>query len=129
MASLNKCIIIGNVGRDPEMRFTPDGKPVTSFSVAMNRTYTDGSGERRESTDWMEVTAWNKLAETCNQYVTKGMQVYCEGRVQLHTWDRQDGTTGAKMQMTASQVIFLGGKQATENGGAGDAGDTGDLPF
>ncbi|PJB47335.1 MAG: single-stranded DNA-binding protein, partial [Chloroflexi bacterium CG_4_9_14_3_um_filter_45_9] len=76
MASLNKVMLIGNVGNDPEMRYTPGGNPVTSFSVATNRRYTDSNGETKEETEWFRVIAWRKLAESCNQFVTKGKRVY-----------------------------------------------------
>ena len=78
---MNKIIVIGNLGRDPEMRYTPNGQSVTSFSVASNRKYTTATGERREETEWFNVSAWGKLGETCNQYLTKGSQVYVEGRL------------------------------------------------
>ena len=76
MASLNKVIIIGNIGSEPEMRFTPNGNPVTSFRVATNRMYTTAEGERRQETEWFSVVAWNRLAEQCNQFLTKGRLVY-----------------------------------------------------
>ena len=91
MLSLNKVMIIGNVGTDPEMRFTPNGNPVTSFRVATNRVYTAPDGERRRETEWFTVVAWNKLAESCNQFLTKGRLVYVEGRLRSHTWESQDG--------------------------------------
>jgi len=87
MASVNKMIIIGNLGSEPEMRFTPNGNPVTSFRVATNWRYTTGQGERREETEWFTVVAWNRLAEQCNQFLTKGRLVYAEGRLRtrLHS--------------------------------------------
>lgn len=114
MVSVNRIIIIGNLGNDPEMRFTPNGHAVTSFNVATNRRYTAG-GEQREETEWFTVTCWNKLAETCNQYLTKGQQVYVEGRVKLSTWDGQDGQQRSRMEINADQVRFL-----SRPGGAGD---------
>src|SRR5215211_2877555 len=87
---LNKVMVIGNLGRDPEMRFTPDGTPVTQFSVAVNRVSSNPAGERREETDWFRVVAWRKLAETCNQYLGKGQRVYVEGRLQIRQWQGQD---------------------------------------
>ena len=88
---MNKIIVIGNLGRDPEMRYTPEGNGVTSFSVASNRKYTTAAGEQREETEWFDVNAWGKLGELCNQYLTKGQQVYLEGRLQSRTWETQDG--------------------------------------
>lgn len=118
--SLNKCIIIGNVGRDPEMRYTPQGTPVTSFTVAVNRTFggRDG-GEPREETDWFRVTAWNKLAETCNQYLTKGTLVYVEGRVTLDEWDGTDGQHHARLCLVANDMRMLSGKGDTVGVGVG----------
>ena len=91
MASVNKLIIIGNVGSEPEMRFTPNGNPVTSFRVATNWRYTTSQGERREETEWFTVVAWNRLAEQCNQFLTKGRLVYVEGRLRSHVWESQEG--------------------------------------
>ena len=85
---LNKVMIIGHLGRDPEMRYTPSGRPVTTFSVATNRSWSTADGERRTDTEWFNVVTWNKLAEICNQYLTKGQQVYIEGRLQTRRWVR-----------------------------------------
>ena len=91
MASLNKVMIIGNIGSEPEMRFTPNGNPVTSFRVATNRTYNTAEGERKEETEWFTVVAWGRLAEQCNQFLAKGRRVYTEGRLRTHSWESQDG--------------------------------------
>jgi single-strand DNA-binding protein len=107
MPSLNKIIIIGNVGNEPEMRFTPNGKPVTSFSVATNWVYTTPEGERRQETEWFNVVAWNRLAEQCNQFLAKGKLVYTEGRIHTRNWEGQDGQTHSKMEVVANRVIFL----------------------
>jgi single-strand DNA-binding protein len=106
-SSLNKIMIIGNLGGDPEMRFTPSGNPVTTFSVATNRVYNTPDGERREETEWFSVVTWNKLAENCNQYLTKGQRVYAEGRLHTRTWDGQDGQKHSRTEINASNVIFL----------------------
>lgn len=110
-----KLIIVGNLGRDPEMRYTSDGTPVTSFSVATNRKWTNQDGTPGEETVWFRVSAWRKLAETCNQYLSKGRQVLIEGRLKPdpstgapRVWTRQDGTAGASYEMTAFTVKFLG---------------------
>ncbi len=108
--SLNKVMIIGNVGKEPEMRFTPEGKPVTSFAIATNRSYTTSEGERRKETEWFNVVTWNRLAETCNQYLTKGKLVYVEGRLQTHSWEGQDGQKRYRTEVIASTVEFLGGR-------------------
>ena len=107
MPSLNKLSIIGNVGNEPEMRFTPNGKPVTSFSVATNWLYTSSEGERRQETEWFNVVAWNRLAEQCNQFLAKGRLVYVEGRIHTRNWEGQDGQQHSKIEVIASRVIFL----------------------
>ena len=103
MANLNRVEIIGNVGKEPEMRFTPSGKSVTSFSVAVNSKF----GEQ-ESTEWFNVVAWNKLAENCNQFLVKGRQVFVEGRLQTRTWEGQDGQKHYRTEVIANKVLFLG---------------------
>ena len=115
MASLNRVQIIGNVGTEPEMRFTPSGKPVTSFSVATNEKFGDN-----DHTEWFSIVTWSKLAETCNQYLSKGQQVYVEGRLQTRSWEGQDGEKKYKTEVIANKVIFLGAKKQ------GEAEDTGD---
>ncbi len=116
MAGLNKVMIIGNLGRDPEMRYTPSGSPVTNFSVAVSRRWSTPDGESREETEWFDVNCWNKLAEVANQYLTKGKQVYVEGRLHTRSWD--DKTTGEKKYRTeviANSIEFIG--QRSEGGG------------
>ena len=116
---LNKVMIIGNLGADPEMRYTANGDAVTTFSVAVNRRYTS-NGEQREEVEWFRVVAWRKLAEVCSQYLSKGRQVYVEGRLQTRTWDDQEGRKHYMTELVAQEVKFLGGRQ--DNGGAsGDA--------
>jgi single-strand DNA-binding protein len=107
MASLNRVMLIGNVGSDPEMRFTPSGNPVTSFRMATNRTYTSPDGERHQETEWFSIVTWNKLAETCNQYLTKGRQVFVEGRLQTRSWEGQDGQRRYRTEVVATMVQFL----------------------
>jgi single-strand DNA-binding protein len=112
MVSVNRIIIIGNLGSEPEMRFTPNGKPVTSFSAATNRRYTTSDGERREETEWFTIVTWGRLAEQCNQYLTKGRLVYVEGRLRSHTWEGQDGQKRYRNEIVADRVSFLD-RQAT----------------
>ena len=107
MAGLNKMLAIGNVGTDPEMRYTPNGKAVTSFRLATGRTYTTSDGERRQDTEWFTVVAWNQLAEQCNQYLVKGRRVFCEGRLKSNSWTGQDGQTRFRNEIVASRVLFL----------------------
>ena len=112
MVSLNKVMLIGNVGSDPEMRFTPNGNPVTSFRMATNRVYTTPDGEKRQETDWFSVVTWNKLAEQCNQFLTKGKLVYVEGRLHNRSWEGTDGQKHYRTEVIANRVTFLD-RQAT----------------
>jgi len=107
MVSLTKIMLIGNLGTDPEMRFTPSGTPVTSFSVATNRVYTTSDGERKQETEWFRVTAWRKQAESCNQFLTKGKLVYVEGSLRTRTWEDRDGQRRTTLEVNADRVLFL----------------------
>ncbi len=107
MASLNKVMIIGNLGSEPEMRFTPNGNPVTSFSVATNRVFTSPEGEKKTETEWFNVVAWNKLAEQCNQFLGKGRLVYVEGRLRTRNWEGQDGQKHYRTEVIANRITFL----------------------
>jgi single-strand DNA-binding protein len=130
MVSLNKMTIIGNLGSEPEMRFTPSGRPVTSFSIATNWRYTTAEGERKEDTEWFNVVAWGKLAEQCNQFLTKGRLVYIEGRLRLRTWEGQDGQKRARNEITAEKVKFLdrqGAPSATSEAKPDDVEQPGDV--
>ncbi len=138
-----KIIIVGNLGKDPEMRYTPSGQAVTNFSVATNRRYTGSNGERGDETVWFRVSAWGKLAETCNQYLSKGRKVLVEGRLTSdpatggpRIWTDQAGQARASFEISAVTVQFLSGKgddeAYPEGGGTGgammsDAED--DIPF
>jgi single-strand DNA-binding protein len=132
---LNKIMVIGNVGRDPEMRYTPNGKPVTSFSLATNRRYTTQDGESREETEWFTVVAWNNLAEQVNQYLTKGSKAYVEGRLHSSSFQGNDGQTRFRNEIIANQVLFLdrpGSREPQESYsgvGAHDSASPDDLPF
>lgn len=132
MANLNKIMIIGNVGTDPEMRFTPNGSPVTNFRMATSRTYTSPEGERKQETEWFTVTAWNKLAESCNQFLTKGRRAYVEGRLRTRTWEGQDGQKRTRVEIMAERVLFLD-RQGTaplgEEARSEEAATEEDLPF
>jgi single-strand DNA-binding protein len=117
--SLNKVMLIGNVGRDPEMRYLQSGEPVTTFSLATNRRWTGGDGQRREETEWHNVVAWGKLAEQCNEFLSKGRTVYVEGRLQTRSWD--DQATGQKRfrtEIVANQMQMLDSARGRD-GGAG----------
>jgi single-strand DNA-binding protein len=104
---MNKILIIGNLGSDPEMRYTPKGNPVTSFTVATNRRYTTAEGETREETEWFRVSAWNRLAESSNNYLQRGGKVYVEGRLSSRTYVANDGQTRVSLDVTASNITFL----------------------
>ena len=107
MASLNKVMLIGNVGSDPEMRYTPNGKAVTSFRMATNYRYIGSDGERGEETEWFRVNVWGKQAESCNQFLSKGRRVYVEGRLHSRNWEGQDGQMRTSLEVSANRVIFL----------------------
>ncbi len=127
-----KTIIVGNLGRDPEMRYTPSGVPVTTFSVAVNRRWTDQQGQPQEKTTWFRVTAWRKLGELCNQYLSKGRLVLVEGDIDASAWLAQDGQPRAALELTARNVRFLGGPSDASMEGATlrDAPtEEGDIPF
>lgn len=126
--SYQKIIIVGNLGRDPEMRYTPDGTPVTSFSVATNRRWTNSDGSQGEETVWFRVSVWRKPAENAAKYLTKGRQVMVEGRMTPdkatggpRVWTGQDGTPRASYEMTADRIVYLSGRtegQGSTGGGA-----------
>jgi single-strand DNA-binding protein len=114
--SLNKVMIIGYLGRDPEMRYTSSGKPVTTFSVAANRSWSSASGERHEETEWFTVVTWGNLAEICKQHLNKGSQVYVEGRLQTRRWEDADGKKHAAVEIVAGEMIQLGEKRESAAG-------------
>lgn len=111
--SINKAIIVGNLTRDPEMRYTPNGQAVTSFGVATNRRWTTNEGEQREETEFHNVVAWGKLAEICSQLLKKGRKVYIEGRLQTRSWEGKDGVTRRRTEIVTRDMVVLD-KRATE---------------
>lgn len=111
---LNKVMIIGNLGRNPEMRYTPSGRPVTSFSVACKRDWKGADGERKEETDWFNVITWGNLAEICNQYLSRGQQVYIEGRLQTRSWEGDHGQRHYRTEIVANEMIILGNRPSPE---------------
>jgi len=132
---MHKITIIGNLGRDPEMRYTPEGEAVVNFSVASSRKYNKtAGGEQREETEWFNCSAWGKLADICNEYLTKGKQVYVEGRLKTRSYQAQNGETRFSIDVTCQEIQFLGGGQGQgqsqdrEPVGAGQE-DGNDLPF
>lgn len=135
MRGLNKVMIIGYLGRDPEMRYTPTGRPVTSFSVATTRGWTNSNGERREETEWFNVVAWGNLAEICKQRLRKGHQVYIEGRLQTRGWEDAEGKKHFRTELVAQEMIILGsrpqplGEQLEEGASEGEEAIGEEFPF
>ena len=115
MANVNKIIIVGYVGKPPEMRYTPTGRAVVSFSVAVNNSYTS-EGVKHEDTEWFNVVAWEKLAETINQYVVNGMSIYVEGQQKTRNWVDQQGVKHYRTELIARQVQFLSRAEKAEAG-------------
>lgn len=111
--SLNKVLLIGNLTRDPELRYTPQGTAVCSFGMATNRSWTTDQGEKREEAEFHNVVAWNRLAEIVAEFLTKGKQVYVEGRLSTREWEGQDGVKRRTTEIIANEVIFLGGAPRT----------------
>ncbi len=139
--SFNKIILVGNLGRDPELRYTPQGTPVCTFSLATNERRKDKSGEMQDQTTWFRVTLWNRQAETASQYLTKGRQVYIEGRLRVEEWTDRDGKARHTLEVHATEMHFIGGgrgaeephmeKAATAGATASDVGEPADddIPF
>ncbi len=110
MSSLNKVMLIGNLGRDPEVRFTPDGSPVASFSLATGESWTDKSGNRQERTERHNIVAWSRLADLAKRYLSKGRQVYVEGRIRTREWDDKEGNKKRTTEIIATQIVLLGSR-------------------
>lgn len=113
--SVNKVILLGRLGQDPELKYTPGGSPVCNFSLATTESWTDKSGQKQEKTEWHRVVVWGKLAELCNQYLSKGRQAFLEGRLQTRAWDDKDGNKRYTTEILASTVQFIGGPSANAN--------------
>ncbi|MCA1988115.1 MAG: single-stranded DNA-binding protein [Desulfarculus sp.] len=124
---VNKVILVGNLGADPEMKYTPSGTPICTFRLATSETFKDRDGNQQERTEWHRVVAWSKLAEICGQYLAKGRQVYVEGSIRTRSWDDQDGNKRFMTEIVARDVQFLGGG-AGGGSGAGGGGDFGGPP-
>ncbi|MEJ2706075.1 MAG: single-stranded DNA-binding protein [Anaerolineales bacterium] len=137
--SYHTIILVGNLGRDPEMRYTPSGQAVTNFSVAVDDSYTNNSGERVDRTIWFRVSTWGKLAEVCNNYLKKGRKVLVEGRMVIdpatggpRTFTRNDGSAGANLEVNANTVRFLSSRSDDQGYQASDTGqvsETDEIPF
>lgn len=132
MSSVNKVILIGNLGKDPETKYVPSGDPVCNFSIATSESWTDKSGTRQERTEWHNIVAWRKLAEICQRYLTKGSKVYIEGRIQSREYDAKDGSKRRVTEIVAVQMVMLGSRQkeaADSEPEPSDYTDRGDIPF
>jgi len=116
---LNKIMIIGNLGRDPEMRYTPSGRPVTTFAVATSRAWNTADGERHSETEWFNVVAWGNLAEICKQYLVKGKQVYIEGRLQTRRWEDKEGVKHFAVEIVATEMMMLGERREADHSPSG----------
>jgi len=134
--SYHTVIVVGRLGRDPEMRYSPSGDPVTSFSVATDRQYSDSAGQRVKETMWFRVSVWGKQAESCNQYLKKGKMVLVEGRLLCdpktgapRIFNRSDGTQGSSFEINANTVRFLSPRVEGEGEGAAPIEDESDIPF
>ena len=139
---LNKAILIGNLGKDPELRYTPSGVAMATFSIATSETWTGKDGEKETRTEWHRIVAFRKLAEICGEYLSKGKQVYIEGRIQTREWEDKDGNKRYTTEILANQMLMLGGRDAGDSGrpegppapefpgtpGSGGA-DEDDIPF
>jgi len=126
---LNKVMLIGNLGRDPEMRYTPSGRPVTSFSLATSRNWVSADGERHDETEWFNVIAWGNLAEICNQHLSKGQKVYVEGRLQTRSWEDENGQKHFRTEVVANEMIILTGRPDQFESLNSAEMDAGDIPF
>ena len=124
--SLNRVQLIGNLTRDPELRYTPNGKAVVTFSIATNRGWTTESGEKRDEVDFHRVVAWNKLAEICSQFLTKGRKVYVEGRLATRNWTGQDGQQKSTTEVVIDDMILLDGRSGSGGGASHDGSSHGD---
>ncbi len=127
---LNKVMIIGHLGRDPEMRYTPSGRPVTTFTVATSRSWNTVDGERHSETEWFNIVAWGNLAEICKQYLTKGQQVYIEGRLQTRRWEDKEGNKHNSVEVVANEMMMLGDRRevAASNNHPAEASEQSEIP-
>ena len=124
MASVNKVILVGNLGRDPELRYIPSGQAVANFTLATNERWRDKDGNNQERTEWHRIVVWGKSAENCAQFLQKGRSVYVEGKLQTQEWEDKDGIKRKTTEVVAQTVQFLGGRGGAESGG-GSSGDYG----
>jgi single-strand DNA-binding protein len=128
MVGVNKVILIGNLGKDPELRYTPGGQPVATFSLATTERWNDRNGQRQDRTEWHNIVVWGKLAELVNQYLKKGRSAYVEGRITTRSWDDRDGVKKYRTEIVAVQVHFLGGSGQQGGGDPGPMMDNNSMP-
>jgi single-strand DNA-binding protein len=126
---LNKVMLIGRLGRDPEMRYTPSGRPVTTFSLATSRTWNTSEGERRTETEWFNIVAWGSLAEICKQHLNKGQQAYIEGRLQTRHWEDAEGNKHSATEIVANEMIMLGERRENNQGNDSEITEDNEFPF
>jgi single-strand DNA-binding protein len=112
---LNKVMLIGRLGQEPEMRYTPSGRPLTKFQLATNRSWKSADGEKKTETEWFNVIAWGKLAEICNQYLSKGQQVYIEGRLHTRQWQDEEGGNHSSVEVIAKEMLMLNSKSEEQD--------------
>lgn len=124
---LNKVLLIGNLGRDPEMKYTPQGTPITTFSMAVTRRVKSGE-DWKDETEWFRIVAWQKLAEQCNEYLRKGSKVYIEGRLQTREWQGQDGQPRQSVEVVANEMVILDSRQNGPGGFGAPAGQMDERP-
>jgi len=130
MPSLNKVLLIGNLTRDPDLRYIPSGAPVANFGLAINRTYTNTDGEKVDDVCFVEVVAWNRLAEVCGEFLAKGRPVFVEGRLQMDTWEQEDGQKRSRLKVVAQNIQFLGSGQKSDSEASSEGeGADDDIPF
>jgi len=122
MGSVNKVILVGNLGADPELKYTPSNRPVCNLSVATNEVWKDKAGQKQERVEWHRVNVWGDQAEHCSKYLTKGRMVYVEGRIQTRSWDDKEGKKRYSTEVVADRVVFLGGQGPGGAEGAGGGG-------
>ena len=127
MGSVNKVILVGNLGRDAELRYTPGGAAVATLNMATTEVWNDKSGQRQEKTEWHRVVLWGKTAESLNEYLTKGKQIYVEGRLQTRQWDDKDGNKRYTTEIRGDRVVLLGGGGGGGRGGGSRGGSSSDM--
>lgn len=125
-SGLNKVMLIGNLGKDPEVRYTPGGQAVANFNIATNEAWTDKQGQKQERTEWHRIVVWGKVAELCGEYLSKGRQVYIEGRLQTREWTNKEGAKQYTTEIVANQVLFLAGGERGAGQGRGKGGGGGE---